>query len=39
MSYARANGLPTWDGKCVYKLAGGVDWQRYLRVNVPPSGG
>jgi len=37
VSYARANNLPTWEGKHVYNVANGVDWARYLRVVVPPA--
>jgi hypothetical protein len=37
VSFARANGLPTWQGKYVFDVASGVDWARFLRVNVPPA--
>jgi hypothetical protein len=37
VSYAQANGLPTWQGRYVYGMPGGVDWQKYLQVVAPPA--
>lgn len=37
VSFAKANGLPTWEGKYVFNLASGVEWSKYLRVLAPPS--
>jgi hypothetical protein len=34
--FAKANGVPMWNGQYVFNLANGVDWARYLRVLVPP---
>ncbi len=31
------DGLPTWEGRYVYNIASGVEWEKYLRVLVPPS--
>ena len=33
----KANSLPTWEGKYVYNIASGVEWEKYLRVLAPPS--
>ena len=35
-TYARSNGITYWDDYYVFKVAGGLDWTRYLRVLVPP---
>ncbi len=31
------DGLPTWEGRSVYNIASGVEWEKYLRVLAPPS--
>jgi len=36
-AFARANGVPTWNGQYVFNMASGVDWAKYLRVLVPPA--
>jgi hypothetical protein len=37
VDFAKANGVPTWEGRYVFNLANGVDWGKYLRVLVPPA--
>jgi hypothetical protein len=37
VTYAQANGLPTWEGRYVYGMPGGVDWSKYLQVVAPPA--
>lgn len=37
VTFAKAAGLPTWNGLYVFNLAPGVDWAKYLRVLPPPS--
>jgi hypothetical protein len=35
VAFARAHGVPTYDGRYVFSLKGGVDWRRRLRVIDP----
>jgi hypothetical protein len=35
--FAKANNLPTWEGKYIFNVASGVEWEKYLRVLTPPS--
>jgi hypothetical protein len=35
--FAKANGVPMWNGQYVFNIASGVDWARYLRVLIPPT--
>lgn len=37
VGFAQANNLPTWEGKYVFNMASGVEWEKYLRVLVPPA--
>jgi hypothetical protein len=37
VAFAKANGLPTWEGDYVFNVASGVEWEKYLRVVLPPS--
>ncbi len=37
VEFARQNNLPTWEGKGIFNLASGVEWEKYLRVLAPPS--
>jgi hypothetical protein len=37
VALGQANALSTWQGKYVYNIAGGVEWEKYLRVLAPPS--
>lgn len=37
VAFAKANGLPKWEGNYVFNVAGGVEWSKYLRVLAPPS--
>lgn len=37
VSFAEENGLPTWEGRYVFDMASGVEWEKYLQVLVPPS--
>jgi hypothetical protein len=37
VEFARRNELPTWEGRYVFNVASGVEWEKYLRVLVPPS--
>jgi hypothetical protein len=37
VAFAKANGVPMWNGEYVFNMASGVEWQRYLRVLEPPS--
>jgi len=36
-AFARANGVPTFNGQYVFNMSGGVDWARFLQVVVPPA--
>jgi hypothetical protein len=36
-AFAQQSGLPTWEGDYVFNMASGVEWEKYLRVVVPPS--
>ncbi len=36
-AFALANEVPTWEGQYVFEMAGGVEWEKYLRVLVPPA--
>lgn len=37
VAFAKANSLPTWEGNYVFNMANGVEWEKDLRVLVPPS--
>jgi hypothetical protein len=37
VKYAQHVGLPAWQGRYVFEMAGGVEWEKYLRVLLPPS--
>jgi hypothetical protein len=37
VTFAKANDLPTWEGRYVFNVASGVEWEKYLRVLTPPS--
>lgn len=37
VAFAKENGLPMWEGKYVFNIASGVEWEKYLRVVVPPA--
>lgn len=39
VAFAKANGVPQWNGTSVFNMASGVDWAKYLRVLVPPAVG
>lgn len=34
-AFAQRNGLPTWDGRHIFNMRDGVDWQRRLKVIHP----
>jgi hypothetical protein len=36
-AFARANGVPTFNGQFVFNISSGVDWARFLQVVVPPA--
>jgi hypothetical protein len=36
-AFARAHGVPTFNGQFVFNMSSGVDWARFLRVVVPPA--
>jgi hypothetical protein len=35
--FGEENGLPEWEGHYLFNVASGVEWEKYLRVLVPPS--
>lgn len=37
VEFAKANALPTWGATYIFNMASGVEWEKYLRVLVPPS--
>jgi hypothetical protein len=37
VALGQANALPTWQGRYVYNIASGVEWEKYLRVLAPPN--
>jgi hypothetical protein len=37
VQFAQEQALPTWQGDYVFNTASGVEWEKYLRVLVPPS--
>lgn len=37
VTFAQQNNLPTWEGNYVFNMASGVEWEKDLRVLVPPS--
>jgi hypothetical protein len=37
VQFAQSNGVPSWDGHYLFNMASGVEWEKYLRVLVPPS--
>ncbi len=37
VEFAKKNNVPTWEGKYVFNMSSGVEWEKYLRVILPPS--
>jgi hypothetical protein len=37
VTFAQESKLPMWEGKYVFNIANGVEWERYLRVLTPPA--
>jgi hypothetical protein len=37
VAFAKTNGLPQWEGRYIFNVASGVEWEKYLRVLTPPS--
>jgi len=36
-TFGLQNGLPTWEGRCIFNVSSGVEWEKHLRVLAPPS--
>jgi hypothetical protein len=36
MEFGRQSALPTWEGRYIFNVASGVEWEKYLRVLTPP---
>jgi hypothetical protein len=36
VTFAKANNVPTWNGRYVFNMSNGVNWAKYLRVLAPP---
>ncbi len=37
VEFAQKNDLRSWEGRYIFNVASGVEWEKYLRVLVPPS--